>query len=96
MSKFLPNEHTKGKWFIFVTPDGDNYICSYDGECDIFYSILDPLRNDDAKLIVHAPEMYDFIREIANHETVLSDITGTDIRTKARSILEKIDRRVSI
>ncbi len=96
MSKFVPCEYTKGKWFIFTTPDQENYIGAYDGEGDIFYSILDPLTYNNAKLMVHAPEMYEFIREIANYETVLQDGTGMDIRTKAQSILEKIDRRVSL
>ena len=90
MSKFIPNEYTKGKWFIFATPECENYICAYDGESDIVYSILDPLKRDDALLMVHAPDMYEFIREIANKET------SSDIQAKAKSLLEKIDRRVSL
>lgn len=90
MSKFVPCEYTKGKWFIFTTPDEENYICAYDGEGDIFYSILDPLTYDDAKLMVHAPEMYEFIRAIVEEK-----INGNFIQDKAQSILEKIDRRMS-
>ena len=91
MSKFVPCEYTKGKWFIFATPESENYICAYDGEGDIFYSILDPLTYNNAKLIVHAPEMYEFIREIVEQK-----INGNFIQDKAQSILEKIDRRVSL
>ena len=90
MSKFIPNEYTKGKWFIFAGEEGD-YICSYDGESDIVFSILDPLKRDDALLMVHAPEMYEFLRAIVNQE-----INGNFIQEKARSILEKMDRRVSL
>ena len=91
MSKFVPCEYTKGKWFIFATPECENYICAYDGESDIVYSILDPLKRDDALLMVHAPEMYEFIRAIVKKE-----INGNFIQDKAQNILEKIDRRVSL